>query len=167
MTIRESFKSLVERQLNLAHDVSGQYAQKSLKEDNDVKQMVVAGSKGSFINISQMSICVGQQSMEGRRIPFGFCHRTLPHFTKVDFSPEAHGFIKNSYLCRLTPQEFFFHAMTGCEGLIDTAVKTAETGYIQHCLVKALEDIMVCYDGTMRNTLGDLIQLVYGEDGIG
>ncbi|GLB36718.1 putative DNA-dependent RNA polymerase catalyzes the transcription of DNA into RNA using the four ribonucleoside triphosphates as substrates [Lyophyllum shimeji] len=166
MTIRESFESLVERQLNLARDTSGQYAQKNLKEDNNVKQMVVAGSKGSFINISQMSVCVGQQSVEGRRIPFGFRHRTLPHFTKDDFSPEARGFVENSYLRGLTPQEFFFHAMAGREGLIDTAVKTAETGYIQRRLVKALEDVTVCYDGTVRNSLGDLIQFVYGEDGM-
>ncbi|KAG6820127.1 hypothetical protein H0H93_005002, partial [Arthromyces matolae] len=166
MTIRESFESLVERSLNTARDDSGQYAQKNLKEDNNVKQMVVAGSKGSFINISQMSVCVGQQSVEGRRIPFGFRHRTLPHFTKDDFSPEARGFVENSYLRGLTPQEFFFHAMAGREGLIDTAVKTAETGYIQRRLVKALEDVMVCYDGTVRNSLGDLIQFVYGEDGM-
>ncbi|KAJ7447345.1 RNA polymerase II largest subunit [Mycena galericulata] len=146
------------RTLNLARDDSGQYAQKNLKEDNNVKQMVVAGSKGSFINISQIA--------EGRRIPFGFRHRTLPHFTKDDFSPEARGFAGNSYLRGLTPQEFFFHAMAGREGLIDTAIKTAETGYIQRRLVKALEDVMVCYDGTVRNSLGDLIQFVYGEDGM-
>ncbi|KAH9891211.1 beta and beta-prime subunits of DNA dependent RNA-polymerase [Cubamyces lactineus] len=166
MTLRESFEKRVERELNLARDHSGQYAQKNLKEDNNVKQMVVAGSKGSFINISQMSVCVGQQSVEGKRIPFGFRHRTLPHFTKDDFSPEARGFVENSYLRGLTPQEFFFHAMAGREGLIDTAVKTAETGYIQRRLVKALEDVMVCYDGTVRNSLGDLIQFIYGEDGM-
>lgn len=113
-----------------------------------------------------MSVCVGQQSVEGKRIPFGFRHRTLPHFTKDDFSPEARGFVENSYLRGLTPQEFFFHAMAGREGLIDTAVKTAETGYIQRRLVKALEDVAVCYDGTVRNSLGDLIQFIYGEDGM-
>lgn len=166
MTLRESFESNVETILNKARDTSGQYAQTNLKEDNNVKQMVVAGSKGSFINISQMSVCVGQQSVEGKRIPFGFRHRTLPHFTKDDFSPESRGFVENSYLRGLTPQEFFFHAMAGREGLIDTAVKTAETGYIQRRLVKALEDVMVCYDGTVRNSLGDLIQFVYGEDGM-
>src|SRR5271168_5236484 len=128
--------------------------------------MVVAGSKGSFINISQMSVCVGQQSVEGCCIPFGFRPRTLPHFTKDNFSPESCGFVKNSYLRGLTPQEFFFHAMASREGLIDTAVKTAKTGYIQRRLVKALEDVMVCYDGTVRNSLGDLIQFNYGEDGM-
>ena len=118
MTIRESFENSVERELNLACDQSGQYAQKHLKEDNNVKQMVTAGSKGSFINISQMSVCVGQQSVEGLCIPFGFRHRTLPHFTKDDFSPEARGFIENSYLRGLTPQEFFFHTMAGRVSLI-------------------------------------------------
>ncbi|KIJ45198.1 hypothetical protein M422DRAFT_251383 [Sphaerobolus stellatus SS14] len=166
MTIRESFESKVNQELNMARDQTGQEVQRSLKNDNNVKQMVVAGSKGSFINISQMAVCVGQQSVEGRRIPFGFKHRTLPHFAKDDFSPEARGFVENSYLRGLTPQEFFFHAMAGREGLIDTAVKTAETGYIQRRLVKALEDVMVHYDGTVRNSLGDLLQFTYGEDGM-
>jgi len=128
--------------------------------------MVTAGSKGSFINISQMTACVGQQNVEGKRIPFGFIDRTLPHFTKDDYGPESRGFVENSYLRGLTPQEFFFHAMGGREGLIDTAVKTSETGYIQRRLVKAMEDIMVKYDGTVRNSLGDVIQFLYGEDGM-
>ncbi|SGY60993.1 BQ5605_C007g04513 [Microbotryum silenes-dioicae] len=166
MSIRESFESKVNKALNSARDSSGRSAEKSLKGDNNVKQMVVAGSKGSFINISQMSACVGQQIVEGKRVPFGFKHRTLPHFTKDDYSPEARGFVENSYLRGLTPQEFFFHAMAGREGLIDTAVKTAETGYIQRRLVKALEDVMVAYDGTVRNSLGDVVQFVYGEDGM-
>src|ERR1700751_3925631 len=114
----------------------------------------------------QMMACVGQQNVEGKRIPFGFKDRTLPHFTKDDYGPESRGFVENSYLRGLTPQEFFFHAMGGREGLIDTAVKTAETGYIQRRLVKALEDVMVKYDGTIRNSLGDVIQFSYGEDGM-
>ena len=166
MTLRESFESEVNKVLNKARDASGTSAQRSLKEQNNVKQMVVAGSKGSFINISQMTACVGQQNVEGRRIPFGFRHRTLPHFTKDDNGPESRGFAENSYLRGLTPQEFFFHAMGGREGLIDTAVKTAETGYIQRRLVKALEDVMVRYDGTVRNANGEILQFRYGEDGV-
>ncbi|OBA20992.1 DNA-directed RNA polymerase II largest subunit [Metschnikowia bicuspidata var. bicuspidata NRRL YB-4993] len=166
MTLRESFEHNVSRILNQARDTAGRSAEMNLKDLNNVKQMVTSGSKGSFINISQMSACVGQQIVEGKRIPFGFGDRTLPHFTKDDYSPESKGFVENSYLRGLTPQEFFFHAMAGREGLIDTAVKTAETGYIQRRLVKALEDIMVHYDGTTRNSLGDIIQFVYGEDGI-
>ncbi|CAG8507263.1 425_t:CDS:2 [Diversispora eburnea] len=166
MTIRETFENKVNKELNTARDSAGQSAEKSLSEDNNVKQMAVAGSKGSFINISQMTACVGQQNVEGKRIPFGFKFRTLPHFTKDDHSPESRGFVENSYLRGLTPQEFFFHAMGGREGLIDTAVKTAETGYIQRRLVKALEDVMVKYDGTVRNSLGDIVQFCYGEDGM-
>ncbi|KAK9451487.1 DNA-directed RNA polymerase II subunit RPB1 [Limtongia smithiae] len=166
MTLRESFEQKVSKVLNTARDTAGRSAETSLTEANNVKQMVVAGSKGSFINISQMSACVGQQIVEGKRVPFGFSYRTLPHFTKDDYSPESRGFIENSYLRGLTPQEFFFHAMAGREGIIDTAVKTAETGYIQRRLVKALEDVSVQYDGTVRNSLGDVIQLVYGEDGL-
>lgn len=166
MTVRESFESKVNTALNSAGAKAGKSAEASLKLDNNVKQMVTAGSKGSFINIAQMSACVGQQNVEGKRIPFGFKYRTLPHFAKDDFSPESRGFVENSYLRGLTPQEFFFHAMAGREGLIDTAVKTAETGYIQRRLVKALEDVSVAYDGTVRNSLNQVIQFAYGEDGM-
>ncbi|TVU25187.1 hypothetical protein EJB05_27675, partial [Eragrostis curvula] len=165
-TIMESFENKVNQVLNKARDDAGSSAQKSLSESNNLKAMVTAGSKGSFINISQMTACVGQQNVEGKRIPFGFTDRTLPHFTKNDLGPESCGFVENSYLRGLTPQEFFFHAMGGREGLIDTAVKTSETGYIQRRLVKAMEDIMVKYDSTVRNSLGDVIQFLYGEDGM-
>ncbi|GKC40857.1 DNA-directed RNA polymerase II subunit 1, partial [Tanacetum coccineum] len=164
-TMMESFENKVNQVLNKARDDAGSSAQKSLSESNNLKAMVTAGSKGSFINISQMTACVGQQNVEGKRIPFGFMDRTLPHFTKDDYGSESRWFVENSYLRGLTPQEFFFHAMGGREGLIDTAVKTSETGYIQRRLVKAMEDIMVKYDGTVRNPLGDVIQFLYGEDG--
>ena len=165
-TMIESFENNVNQVLNKARDTAGTRAQKSLKETNNVKNMVTTGSKGSFINISQMIACVGQQNVEGKRIPYGFLNRTLPHFTKDDYGPESRGFVENSYLRGLTPQEFFFHAMGGREGLIDTAVKTAETGYIQRRLVKSMEDIMVKYDGTIRNSLGEVLQFLYGEDGM-
>ncbi|KAJ1914006.1 DNA-directed RNA polymerase II core subunit rpo21 [Mycoemilia scoparia] len=166
MTFRESFEKKVNNQLNLARDSAGKLVQRRLKEDNNVRQMVVSGSKGSYINVSQMTAAVGQQNVDGKRIPFGFRYRTLPHFAKDDFSPASKGFVENSYLQGLTPQEFYFHAMGGREGLIDTAVKTAETGYIQRRLIKALEDLMVQYDGTVRNSLGQIVQFAYGEDGL-
>ena len=165
-TMQESFESKVNQVLNKARDEAGNSAQSSLPDTNNVLRMVTAGSKGSFINISQMIACVGQQNVEGKRIPYGFVDRTLPHFTKDDYGPESRGFVANSYLRGLTPQEFFFHAMGGREGLIDTAVKTSETGYIQRRLVKAMEDVMVKYDGTVRNSVGDVIQFLYGEDGM-
>ncbi|KAJ9056799.1 DNA-directed RNA polymerase II core subunit rpo21 [Entomophthora muscae] len=166
LTVRETFESRVNQALNKARDDAGKMAERSLPEYNNIKQMVVSGSKGSFVNISQMAACVGQQNVESARIPFGFQNRTLPHFTKYDQGPVSRGFVENSYLRGLTPQEFFFHAMGGREGLIDTAVKTAETGYIQRRLVKALEDVMVNYDGTVRNSLGQIVQFCYGEDGM-
>ena len=166
MNVRETFESRVSKALNKARDDAGTVTEVSLKDLNNATQMARSGSKGSTINISQMTAVVGQQSVEGKRIPFGFKYRTLPHFTKDDYSPESRGFVENSYLRGLTPTEFFFHAMAGREGLIDTAVKTAETGYIQRRLVKALEDVMAKYDGTIRNSLGDIVQFVYGEDGL-
>ncbi|XP_035714876.1 DNA-directed RNA polymerase II subunit RPB1 isoform X2 [Folsomia candida] len=165
-TLRQTFENQVNRILNDARDKTGGSAKKSLTEYNNLKAMVVAGSKGSNINISQVIACVGQQNVEGKRIPFGFRKRTLPHFIKDDYGPESRGFVENSYLAGLTPSEFYFHAMGGREGLIDTAVKTAETGYIQRRLIKAMESVMVHYDGTVRNSVGQLIQLRYGEDGL-
>ena len=126
----DSFEFMVNQKLNEARDIAGNYALKNLFRWNRLKAMVTAGSKGSNLNISQIMACVGQQNVEGKRIPFGFSQRTLPHFSKDDFGPASKGFVKNCYLTGLTPQEFFFHSMGGREGLIDTAVKTAETGYI-------------------------------------
>ncbi|KAK0657586.1 hypothetical protein B0T16DRAFT_317105 [Cercophora newfieldiana] len=166
MNIRETFENKVSKALNTARDNAGSTTERSLKDHNNAVTMALSGSKGTTINISQMTALVGQQIVEGKRIPFGFKYRTLPHFTKDDYSPEARGFVENSYLRGLTPSEFFFHAMAGREGLIDTAVKTAETGYIQRRLVKALEDAEAQYDGTVRNSLGDIIQFIYGEDGM-
>jgi len=136
MTQRETFEAKINQALNETRNESGRKAMESLKKDNNFKQMIAAGSKGSEINISQIAACVGQQNVEGKRIPFGFRRRTLPHFLKDDYQPESRGFVENSYLRGLIPQEFFFHAMGGREGLIDTAVKTSETGYIQRRLVK-------------------------------
>ena len=166
LTVMETFESDVNKALNTARDDAGDQAQLSLSFANNLKTMVTGGSKGSNINISQMIACVGQQNVEGKRISFGFLSRTLPHFTKDNHNPQSRGFVENSYLSGLTPAEFFFHAMGGREGLIDTAVKTSETGYIQRRLVKAMEDVMVKYDGTVRNSLGDVIQFLYGEDGM-
>ncbi|KAK3723137.1 DNA-directed RNA polymerase II core subunit rpo21 [Vermiconidia calcicola] len=166
MTTRETFESKAKMYLDNARNNGGDVAYDGLKACNNVATMVKSGSKGSTTNVSQMTAAVGQQSLEGKRLPFGFKYRTLPHFPKDDYSPASRGFVENSYLRGLTPQEFFFHAMGGREGLIDTAVKTAETGYIQRRLVKALEEVMVKYDGTVRNSLGDILQFIYGEDGL-
>jgi len=166
MTVRETFESKTKAALDNARNKGGDVAYRQMKPCNNVGTMVKSGSKGSTTNVSQMTAAVGQQSLEGKRLPFGFKFRVLPHFPKDDYSPASRGFVENSYLRGLTPQEFFFHAMGGREGLIDTAVKTAETGYIQRRLVKALEEVMIKYDSTVRNSLGDILQFTYGEDGL-
>lgn len=243
--MQESFESKVNQVLNKARDEAGNSAQGSLPDTNNVLRMVTAGSKGSFINISQMIACVGQQNVEGKRIPFGFVDRTLPHFTKArpgGGGVGGRGTRATANICFLSPLPRFIHQgrlwpgeprlcgeqlparadapgvllpRDGCaqrassrvvlapadaspalwaggrEGLIDTAVKTSETGYIQRRLVKAMEarwrrgrglhsppfcspppplshpqDVMVKYDGTVRNSVGDVIQFLYGEDGM-
>lgn len=165
-TFRETFENKVNAEMNRALDDTGTSTQKSLSEFNNFKAMSLAGSKGNTTNISQVIACVGQQNVGGKRIPFGFRYRTLPHFVKDDYGPESCGFVSNSYLTGLTPEEFFFHAMGGREGLIDTAVKTAITGYIQRRLVKLMEGCRLEYDETVRNASGQLIQYHYGEDGM-
>jgi DNA-directed RNA polymerase II subunit RPB1 len=166
-TMIQNFESLVNEVLNQARSQASKAVSSVMDErSNSVLAMVNAGSKGSANNISQIIALVGQQNVEGKRIPYGFRDRTLPHFTKFDLGPTARGFVENSYLKGLEPSEFFFHMMGGREGLIDTAVKTAETGYIQRRLVKAMEDVMVRYDGTVRNSCNEVVQFLYGEDGM-
>ena len=163
---QQEFEDKVFTELNKATEESGKIGLGALSDENRLVAMVRAGSKGSTINISQMMACVGQQAPEGRRIPYGFSDRTLPHFKKYDDGAEARGFVESSFIQGLTPQEFFFHAMSGREGLIDTAVKTADTGYIQRQLVKAMEDLTVQYDGSVRDSRMNVVQFKYGEDGV-
>jgi len=160
------FETQVGNLLNEATNQAGKKARESLSKDNRFLMIVNSGSKGSLINISQMISCLGQQMVDGKRIPYGFDSRTLPHYSKFDDSPKARGFIENSYISGLTAPELFFHAMGGRIGLIDTAVKTSQTGYIQRRLIKGLEDIKVEYDMTVRNSKGKIIQFAYGEDNI-
>ena len=165
-TNKEEFETQVNNILNQASSEAGKIGLKSLDKDNRFVIMVNAGSKGSDLNISQMISCLGQQNVDGKRIPYGFEHRTLPHFTKFDDTPSARGFVESSYINGLSPQELFFHAMGGRVGLIDTAVKTSSTGYIQRRLIKGLEDLMVSYDMTVRTNKGKLVQFSYGDDNI-
>jgi DNA-directed RNA polymerase II subunit RPB1 len=165
-TNEEEFETRVNSILNQATSEAGKIGLKSLGKDNRFVIMVNAGSKGSDLNISQMISCLGQQNVDGKRIPYGFENRTLPHFTKYDDSPSARGFVESSYINGLSPQELFFHAMGGRVGLIDTAVKTSTTGYIQRRLIKGLEDLMVSYDMTVRTNKNKLVQFAYGDDNI-
>jgi DNA-directed RNA polymerase II subunit RPB1 len=165
-TNEEEFETKVNNILSKAQNDAGREALKNLSIDNRFVVMFNSGSKGSEINIQQMTACLGQQNVDGKRIPYGFEHRTLPHFTKYDDSAVARGFVESSYINGLSPQELFFHAMGGRIGLIDTAVKTSTTGYIQRRLIKGLEDLMVNYDMTIRTNKNKVVQFSYGDDSI-
>ncbi len=162
----QEFETQVNNILNKASSDAGKIGLASLDKNNRFVVMVKAGSKGSDLNISQMISCLGQQNVDGKRIPYGFDQRTLPHYTKYDDTPASRGFVESSYINGLSPQELFFHAMGGRVGLIDTAVKTSTTGYIQRRLVKGLEDLMVGYDMTIRTNKNKIVQFSYGEDSI-
>jgi DNA-directed RNA polymerase II subunit RPB1 len=165
-TNEEEFEARMDAVVKQASAETGRTGLKSLDKNNRFITMVNAGSKGSELNITQMISCVGQQNVDGKRIPYGFDNRTLPHFTKYDDGLEARGFVESSYINGLSPSELFFHAMGGRIGLIDTAVKTSQTGYIQRRIIKGLEDLKVHYDMTIRGTKNVVVQFQYGEDGM-
>ena len=163
---KDEFEVQVMNILGKAQSEAGRAALKNLHADNRFAIMFNAGSKGSEINIQQMTSCLGQQNVDNKRIPYGFDFRTLPHYTKYDDSAVARGFVESSYINGLTPQELYFHAMGGRIGLIDTAVKTSSTGYIQRKLIKGLEDLMINYDMTIRTNKNIIVQFTYGNDSI-
>eukprot|EP00532_Pseudo-nitzschia_australis_P012435 CAMPEP_0168217876 /NCGR_PEP_ID=MMETSP0140_2-20121125/7531_1 /TAXON_ID=44445 /ORGANISM="Pseudo-nitzschia australis, Strain 10249 10 AB" /LENGTH=1678 /DNA_ID=CAMNT_0008145761 /DNA_START=372 /DNA_END=5409 /DNA_ORIENTATION=+ len=128
--------------------------------------MCGTGAKGSIVNQSQVSCALGQQALEGRRVPRLASGRTLPSFAPYDVNPRSDGFVMDRFLTGIRPQEYYFHCMAGREGLVDTAVKTSRSGYLQRCLVKHLEELKVNYDYTVRNGEGGVVQFLYGEDGL-
>lgn len=133
---------------------------------NTFSVMTTTGAKGSIVNQSQVTCALGQQALEGRRVPRLSSGRTLPSFAPYDPNPRADGFVMDRFLTGIRPQEYYFHCMAGREGLVDTAVKTSRSGYLQRCLMKHLEELKLCYDYTVRNAEGGVVQFLYGEDGL-
>ena len=152
--------------LGKVRDTSGEIAGWHLGMDNFAVIMARSGARGSMLNLSQMAGSIGQQAVRGERISRGYEKRTLSHFNKGDLGADAKGFVRSSYKRGLNPTEYFFHSMGGREGLVDTAVRTSRSGYMQRRLVNALEDLRVKYDGTVRNTANTVVQFKYGEDSI-
>ncbi|CAH2094858.1 unnamed protein product [Euphydryas editha] len=165
-TMEETLESMMLSELSSVRELAAKACFRELHPTNAPLIMAQSGSKGSNINISQMIACVGQQALNGKRVPNGFEDRSLPHFERHSKRPAARGFVENSFYSGLTPTEFFFHTMGGREGLVDTAVKTAETGYLQRRLVKSLEDLVLHYDLTVRNATSEVVQFRYGSDGL-
>nr|XP_043635531.1 DNA-directed RNA polymerase I subunit 1 [Erigeron canadensis] len=133
---------------------------------NCISLMTISGAKGSSVNFQQISFLLGQQELEGKRVPRMVSGKTLPSFTPWDFTSRAGGYIIDRFLTGLRPQEYYFHCMAGREGLVDTAVKTSRSGYLQRCLIKNLESLKVSYDYTVRDADGSIVQFYYGEDGV-
>ena len=131
---------------------------------NHLSLMIISGAKGSQVNVSQISCLLGQQELEGRRVPVMFTGKTLPCFDQFDPRARAGGFVGDRFLTGIRPQEYYFHCMAGREGLVDTAVKTSNSGYLQRCLIKHLEGMVVQYDYSVREFDGSVIQFKYGED---
>ena len=164
LSVKQTLEAKLNEQLSNVRDVAGAECLAVLTTTNAPLIMAQSGSKGSALNIAQMMACVGQQTVNGKRVQNAFLDRSLPHFPRFAEHPAARGFVANSFYSSLTPTEFFFHTMAGREGLVDTAVKTAETGYIYRRLMKAMEDLSIKYDYTVRNSKDDIIQLRFGED---
>ncbi len=165
-TLEETLETKIMQELEEAREKAGDIASQYLKEGNTALLMSRTGARGSLMNLAHMVACVGQQSVRGERITRGYQNRTLPHFKPRDLGAKAHGFVYSSYKDKLDPIEFFFHAMGGREGLVDTAVRTSQSGYMQRRLINALQDVRVEYDGTVRGTDGSIIQFKYGDDGV-
>ncbi|KAG2344971.1 beta and beta-prime subunits of DNA dependent RNA-polymerase [Suillus weaverae] len=162
----QTLEAMISGILSRVRDKVGDICMQELSRHNAPLIMATCGSKGSVINVSQMVACVGQQIIAGHRVPDGFQDRSLPHFQKKSKEPPSKGFVRNSFFSGLLPTEFLFHAISGREGLVDTAVKTAETGYMQRRLMKALEDLTTQYDLSVRNSTGGVVQFRYGDDGL-
>ena len=158
--------------LNKARDIGMRIAKNALTKGNAFLATVGSGSKGDFFNIAQITGVIGQQNLQGRRVPMQLNKgtRTLPHYpfkgmTK-EMEYESRGFIRHSFIHGLNPQEFYFHAMSGREGITDTAMGTSKSGYMQRKIIKVMEDLQVKYDGTVRNPEGNIYQFAYGDDGL-
>ena len=164
-TVEDTVESRLTRVWSDVRESCGKLCKDSLLSTNPALVMAECGSKGSILNISQMVVCVGQQIVQEKRIQNFFQDRSTPHFPKYTRSAEARGFVQNSFCTGLTPTEFVFHTMAGREGLVQSAVKTAQTGYLGRRIMKVLEDLVVEYDGSVRNAAGMIIQFQYGEDG--
>ncbi|WP_224270185.1 DNA-directed RNA polymerase subunit A' [Haloprofundus salinisoli] len=164
-TVDETLEMKIMQTLGKARDSAGEIADDHFGDDNPAVIMARSGARGSMLNLTQMAGCVGQQAVRGERINRGYEDRTLSHYKPNDLSAEAHGFVENSYRGGLTPREFFFHAMGGREGLVDTAVRTSKSGYLQRRLINALSELETQYDGTVRDTSGTIVQFEFGEDG--
>ncbi len=165
-SVKDTLEEKIMVELNESRNKAGKLAEEALKEDNFALSMAKTGARGSLLNITQMSACIGQQAVRGKRILRGYRGRTLPHFKSGELGAKSRGFIKSSYKSGMDPIEFFFHAMGGRESLTDTAMRTPKSGYLQRRLINAMQDVVVDYNELVKEGHGTVVQFKYGEDGV-
>ncbi|MHA1137817.1 MAG: DNA-directed RNA polymerase subunit A' [Candidatus Thorarchaeota archaeon] len=165
-TLLETLEQRIMATLAEARDSAGAVAGEHLGLENTAVIMAQTGARGSRLNLSQMAAVVGQQAVRGERISRGYVGRTLPHFERGNLGARARGFVTSSYKSGLDPIEYWFHAAGGREGLVDTAVRTSTSGYMQRRLMTALQDLKVETDGTVRTAPGRIVQFRFGDDGV-
>ncbi|MBT7102038.1 DNA-directed RNA polymerase subunit A' [archaeon] len=165
-TAVETRENKILQVLNETRTEIGDAVKDGFPKDNLASKMIGSGAGGSMLNITQIACSVGQQVLHGRRIDFGYTDRTLSFFKQGDLSPKARGFIYSSLMKGFEPQEFFFGAMTGRDGLMDVALRTPKSGYLYRRLANALQDLIMAYDGTVRDASNSIVQFAYGLDGV-
>jgi DNA-directed RNA polymerase subunit A' len=165
-TVSETLELNILERLNKARNETAKIVQQNFDSNHGLVVMVTAGARGKNLNIAQMSACIGQQALRGRRIGKGYDERTLSHFKRGELSPKARGFIKDGFKIGMEPHEYFFSSMTGRDSLMDTALRTPKSGYLYRRLANALQDIKVEYDHTVRDAAEKVIQFEYSDDGI-
>ncbi len=165
-TVEETLEIEILKVLNQARDKIGEIVAKYAPKDSGTMILAKSGARGKLLNLAQVVGIVGQQALQGRRIRNGYKGRTLSIFKKGDIGPEAKGFVEHGFKHGLTPWEFFFHAITGRDSLMDTGLRTPHSGYLYRRLVSVLRDIYVENDRTVRDVFGNIIQYVWGEDGL-
>jgi DNA-directed RNA polymerase subunit A' len=163
-TKEESREIKIIQILNEVRTKIGQIVKQEFPKENPVNSMILSGSGGNVLNITQMACSVGQQALWGKRIGIGYTNRTLSFFKENDLSPKAKGFIRSPFMKGLKPYEFFFGAMTGRDSLMDTALRTPRSGYLYRRLANSLQDLKVTYDKTVRDGSENVIQFKYGDD---
>lgn len=157
--------------LSQAKDIGMKIAKESMSKNNNFLTTVISGAKGDFFNIAQITGLLGQQNLEGHRVEpkMNNKKRTLPHYPldekiSKERDYESKGFIRHSFIRGLSPEEFFFHAMAGREGVIDTAMGTAKSGYTQRKIIKLCEDVKINEDYTVRDITDKIYQFSYGNN---
>jgi DNA-directed RNA polymerase subunit A' len=165
MTLKETLEGLVVQITSRVREEVGKIVENDLTIENPSIIMAKIGARGSLLNAIQMSALVAQQTVRSKRLTRGYRRRTLPYFKQALLTGTERGFVYSSFRKGLTPYEFFHHAMGGREALVNTAIRTARSGYMQRRLINALQDLVVYDDMTVRNADMSVIQFVYGGDG--